>query len=206
MGVGAERLPLAADHIEITVVGRAAKKIGDDKTGHPPGRQRPAAHIGQSHRAVAEVLGDHLVHGYKLHRAQPQPQQHQRQQPAGQPQREFGRALSPPQQRQPDGGVITANKQRVVGDFNVAGQRLHTQHCRAGKHIRDRRIAGAPFFFLLADDNFDEGQQQRQPGRSGNDHRKNHADHKKRAERIGQPGRQRRPSTQPQHPHKNVHV
>ena len=67
----------------------------------------------------------------------------------------------------------------------MAGQHLDAQDDAAKGDVRHGRIGDVAFLFLFADDDLDAGKERRQPGRGGDHHREDDADHEEAAEHVG---------------------
>ncbi len=199
-------LPAPGQNVKVTVMRRAAKKIGDDKADQAAQGQGPLPHLFQADGTIAKVLGHHLVHRTELHQSQTEAQQDQHQQPGSQRQSKAGGGLSPPQNEQTAKRIVAADQQHIVGDFDVPGQRLYPQDQGARYHVRDGRVAPQAFFFLLANNNLNQRQKQRQPDCPGNDHGEDYADDKKGAQRVGQAAHQGAQPGNPQRPQKYIHA
>ena len=180
--------------------------IGNEKGEDLPRGPGPTHHLAVAHRALAEAAADQFVEGHELHRAEQQSQRDHDQQPGGQPQRGSRCPQPSPQLQQAPGGVEAGHQQRVVGDLDVTGQRLHAQHPRASHHVGHWRVANVALFLLLAHDHLNAGQQQRQPGSRRDNHAEDHADDQKAAEHVDHARQQGGGAAHAQHAGEDVHA
>ncbi len=168
-------------------------------------RPCPIEHLTQASRPFAEVLGQEFEQRQQLHRTQSNAQQHHDQQPASQLERARQRSRAP-QCDKPHQRIGPRNQQRIVDQFRVARENHDADDSRTRSNIRDRAKALHAFFFLLADNQLDDCQQQRQPHHRGDKHGKDHTHNHKAAKHKGQPAKKCRKPMQPQHATKQIHI
>ena len=87
----------------------------------------------------------------------------------------------------------------------MARQRHHAHNRRAHRHIGDGRIVARAFALLFADNQFDDGEQRRQPRHRRHEHGEDHAHDQETAEHVGDAGKERRSLAQTQHAAQGVH-
>ena len=178
------------------MMARIAEEIRDQEGYSTPGRQCPANHVSIRYRTHPKIVAGYLIERDELNGPQPHTQQHHNQQPDSDARCRFPCSLASPQDDQPADSVKPADQQRVVGDLNVTSQHLDSQRQRTHHHIRGRGIRCGALLFLLANDDLNHRQQQRQPGGCRDNHGEDDTDDEKCAQLVDYAAEQ---PTQPAH-------
>ncbi len=97
-------------------------------------------------------------------------------------------AHAPPEQNETHQCVERHDQKCVGQDFGMSGQDVDAQGDGADDHIDDRYKWTGSLLLLLANHDLGNGQQQWQPGGSGDDHGEYDADQEKGAELVGDAG------------------
>ncbi len=82
----------------------------------------------------------------------------------------------------------------------MARQELEAQSHRPHSDIGYGRVGHRPLLLLFPDHNLDHSQEQRQPGRSSDDHGEDHADHEEGAQHVSDARDQRAEAIDADHP------
>jgi len=183
-GVGAGRDHLAAEHVEVGVVGRVAEEVGHQEGEQPPLGIGPAEDLLQRGRAFPEVLADQLDQGDDLRRAEQQARADHDHQPDPAPQQPARRPAFPPGRppsgQQPPDRVEGHDQQRVIQDLDVPG--VDDQGQRHGPGRRPGQRGRTAEQRLAPDHVLDHQEQEGQPGRRALDHGEDRADQEEAAE------------------------
>jgi hypothetical protein len=200
VGVHREGHPGTAEHIPHPMVAGVPVEIRDQEDQKMAPGIRPAQHLLQGRRPLAEILPHHLIQRHPLGRPQGEPQAHRQ---AG-PSQGLQRGPDPgPGTPRPPQAVAQADQDGVVGDLHVPGQDVHPQG--DGRQQRPGEGRRAAEQRTTLDHPVKGGEKIGEPGRAGDDHGEHHADHHEGAQLIGDPGEGRCGPAQAPGPRQGIH-